>query len=118
MSTSKRQIVFPKEWLLARFTARFSLFAPFVAFALLIFLDQSGLAEVGWQRIGGLALAVCVVFLPVLGLVSGIVALVTVKHYSRIRYGRATSCMAVAGTVLCGIYILFIAFIVWAASQI
>ena len=118
MSTSKRQIVFPKEWLLARFTARFSLFAPFVAFALLIFLDQSGLAEVGWQRIGGLALAVCIVFLPVLGLVSGIVALVTVKHYSRIRYGRATSCMAVAGTVLCGIYILFIAFIVWAVSQI
>jgi MFS family permease len=102
--------------LLARYAARFSFAAPFVAYLIFIIIHQSRTlseAQTGWLWIVSMALAVCVLAFPILGFIVGAIALVATKRYGR----KGIFGMAVAGTVLCGIYILIVILALVAVSN-
>jgi hypothetical protein len=102
---------YPLSHRLVRYAARFSFFAPFAAYMIYIIIQQSQAlleAQAGLLRIADLALGICVLLLPILGFIFGIAALVATKRHGR----KGIFGWAVAGTVICSVYLLFVALLI------
>jgi hypothetical protein len=101
---------------LTRFAAKFSFIAPFAAYVIYILIQQSRTlteAQSGFFRVVGLALAISILLLPVLGFVSGIASLVATKRYGR----KGIFGWALAGVLICGLFLSLVVLVVIAVQH-
>ena len=98
------------SFMLARFAARFSVIAPVAAFVIRMITQQS--PSVSDARTSDLvivvylALAILAVALVILGIISGIAALIATRRYGR----DGIFGWSLAGTLLCGVWLLYFAY--------